>query len=133
MQIRNGTSHAERQKINDPDHHHWLLAHQSNRQRHNLMDTASYSCLERNMNGDSSSFKSIAYSCPDDTYHWKSTASSDVSVNSNDSIDAYPLVEDEDPPEMGDIKHEVKMPNKKQLTPTSIMVVDTISEVKSRV
>jgi len=42
------------------------------------------------------------------------------------------LVEDKDPPEIGDIIPEVKMPNKKRLTPTSIMVVDTISAVKSR-
>ena len=42
-------------------------------------------------------------------------------------------MEDEDPPETNNVKTEVKMPNKKRLTPTSIMVVDTISEVKSRV
>jgi len=42
------------------------------------------------------------------------------------------LVEDKDPPEIGDIIPEVKMPNKKRLTPTSFMVVDTISAVKSR-
>jgi len=41
------------------------------------------------------------------------------------------LVEDEDPPEINDIIPEVKMPNKKRLTPTSIMVVDNISAVKS--
>ena len=70
---------------------------------------------------------------PDNTYRWKATASSDVSVSSDDSIDPYPLVEDEDPSEMNNVKSEVKIPNKKRLTPTSIMVVDTISEVKSRV
>jgi hypothetical protein len=70
---------------------------------------------------------------PDDTYHWKATASSDVSISSDNSIDAYPWVEDEDPPETNDVNPEFKMPNKKQLTPTSLMVVDTISAVKSRV
>ena len=56
---------------------------------------------------------------------------SDTSISSCGSIEAYPLVEDKDPPEIGDIIPEVKMPNKKRLTPTSIMVVDTISAVKS--
>jgi len=92
------------QKIDDQDHHHWLLAHSPNN---------SYN--------------------PDDTYHWKATPSSDVSVSSDDSVDSYPLVEDEDPSETNNVKTEVKMPNKKRLTPTSIMVVDTISAVKSRV
>ena len=57
---------------------------------------------------------------------------SDISISSCDSIGAYPLVEDKYPPKIGDIIPEVKMPNKKRLTPTSIMVVDTISAVKSR-
>ena len=48
------------------------------------------------------------------------------------SVDAYPLVEDNDPPEVETASPAIKMPNKKQLTPTSIMVVDTISTVKSR-
>jgi len=42
------------------------------------------------------------------------------------------LVEDKDPPEIGDTILEVKMPNKKRLSPISIMVVDTIAAVKSR-
>ncbi len=58
--------------------------------------------------------------------------SSDTSINSCGSIEAYPLVEDKDPPEIGDTILEVKMPNKKRLSPISIMVVDTISAVKSR-
>jgi hypothetical protein len=55
-----------------------------------------------------------------------------LSVDSNLSADAYPLVEDEDPPEIRTTSPAIKMPNKKRLTPTSIMVVDTISTVKSR-
>jgi hypothetical protein len=48
------------------------------------------------------------------------------------SIDACPLIEDQDPPEIETASPAIKMPNKKRLTPTSIMVVDTISTVKSR-
>jgi hypothetical protein len=92
------------QNIDDQDRHHWLLAHSPN----NSCD-------------------------PDDTYRWKAMPSSDVSVSSDDSVDAYPLVEDEDPPETNNVKTEVKMPNKKRLTPTSIMVVDAILAVKSQV
>ena len=57
--------------------------------------------------------------------------SSDTSINSCGSIEAYSMVEDKDPPEIGDTILEVTMPNKKWLTPISIMVVDTISAVKS--
>ena len=38
-----------------------------------------------------------------------------VSVNSNLSIDAYPLVEDKDPPEIETASPAIKMPNKKVL------------------
>jgi hypothetical protein len=55
-----------------------------------------------------------------------------VNVNSNLSIDAYPLVEDKDPPKVETASPAIKMPNKKRLTPTSIMVIDTILTVKSR-
>ena len=92
------------QKMNDRDHHHKWLAHSP-----------------------------FVGEEPDNTYGWKATVSSDVSISSDGSIDAYPLVEDEYPTEMTNVKSEVKIPNKKRLTPTSIMVVDTISEVKSRV
>ncbi len=55
-----------------------------------------------------------------------------VSVDSNLSIDNYPLVEDKDPPEIETASLAIKMPNKKRLSPTSSMVVNTISTVKSR-
>ena len=90
------------QKINDRDHHHKWLVHSP-----------------------------FVGEEPDNTYGWKATVSSDVSISSDGSVDAYPLVEDEYPTEMTNVKSEVKIPNKKRLTPTSIMVVDTISEVKS--
>ena len=54
-----------------------------------------------------------------------------ISINSNLSVDAYPLVVDEDPPEIMTASPAIKMLNKKRLAPTSIMVVDTISTVKS--
>ena len=54
-----------------------------------------------------------------------------VSNDSNLSVDTYPLIEDKDPPEVGTIATAIKMLNKKLPTPTSIMVVDTISTVKS--
>ena len=97
--------HLEKlQKIYDQDHHHWLLAH----------------------------LPPVCFD-PDDTHHWDSITNSDISINSNNSIDAYPLVDGKDPTEVEEATSEVKLPNKKRLTPTSIMVVDTISEVKSRV
>jgi hypothetical protein len=55
-----------------------------------------------------------------------------VSVHSYLSIDAYPLIEGKDPPKVGMVPRAIKMPNKKWLTPSSIMVVDTISTVKPR-
>ncbi len=60
-----------------------------------------------------------------------SLAASGISISSFNSIEAYPLVEDKYPPEIGDTIPDVKMPNKKRLTTTSIMVVDTISTIKS--
>ena len=36
-----------------------------------------------------------------------------ISVDSNLSVDAYPLVEDEDPPEIKTASLAIKMPNKK--------------------
>jgi hypothetical protein len=54
-----------------------------------------------------------------------------VSVDSNLSVDAYPLVKDKDPPEVQTASLAIKMPNKKRLTLTSSMVVDTILTVKS--
>ncbi len=65
-----------------------------------------------------------------DNYLSNNTVDS-VSVDSSLNIDAYPLVEDKDLPKVGTASPAIKMPNKKQLTPTSIMVVDTISTVKS--
>jgi hypothetical protein len=56
----------------------------------------------------------------------------DTSLNSCYSINAYPLVEEKDLSEIDEKTVESKMPSKKRLTPTSIMVVDTISSVKSR-
>jgi len=55
-----------------------------------------------------------------------------TSVNNRGSIDAYPLVEGKILSEIDKLDLESKMPSKKRLTPTSIMVVDTISSVKSR-
>ena len=69
---------------------------------------------------------------PNNTRNINKLTASDISISSCDSIEAYPLVEDKDPPKINDIIPEVKMPNKKRLTPTSIMVVDTISAVRSR-
>jgi hypothetical protein len=54
-----------------------------------------------------------------------------LSVDSNLSVDAYPLVEDKDPPKIRTTSLAIKMPNKKKLTPTSIMVIDTILTVRS--
>ena len=59
--------------------------------------------------------------------------SSVASVNSIDSVDAYPLIEGQEPPDDCEVPPEVKIPHTKRLTPTSIMVVDTISAVRSRV
>jgi hypothetical protein len=61
----------------------------------------------------------------------KTSAASDTSVISCSSIDTYPLVENRDLTKVNDKITEVKMPSKKRLTPTSIMVVDKISTVKS--
>ena len=66
------------------------------------------------------------------TDHLNNNVLDNISVDSNLSIDAYPLVESEDTPEITTTSPTIKMPNKKRLTPTSIMVVDTISTVKSR-
>ena len=55
-----------------------------------------------------------------------------VSIDSYLRVDAHPLIEDKDPPEVGTVPPAIEMPDKKWLTPTSIMVVDTISTVKSR-
>jgi len=74
----------------------------------------------------------IPGNAPNNTRNINKLTASDISVSSCDSIEAYPLVEDKDPPEINDIIPEVKMPNKKRLTPTSIMVMDTISAVRSR-
>ncbi len=73
----------------------------------------------------------LAYLGPNNHCRWTSFAASDTSISSCGSIEAYPLVEDKDPPEIGDTIPEVKMPNKKWLTLTSIMVVNTIFAVKS--
>ena len=59
--------------------------------------------------------------------------SSAASTSSADSVDAYPLVKDQDPTDTSEVPPEVKMPHTKQLTPTSIMVVDTILTIRSRV
>ena len=59
--------------------------------------------------------------------------SSATSISSADCVDAYPLVEDQDPTTTSEVPPEVKMPHTKGLTPTSIMVEDTISAVRSRV
>ena len=59
--------------------------------------------------------------------------SSATSISSANSVDAYPLVEDQEPTTTSEVPPEVKMPHTKRLTPTSIMVVDTISTVRSRV
>ncbi len=56
-----------------------------------------------------------------------------ASTSSINSIDAYPLVKGQDPPDASEIPLEVKMPNTKRLTPISIMVVDTISAIRSRI
>jgi hypothetical protein len=61
----------------------------------------------------------------------KTSAASDTSVISCSSIDTYPLVENRDLTKVNDKITEIKMPSKKWLTPTSIMVVETISAVKS--
>jgi hypothetical protein len=59
--------------------------------------------------------------------------SSATSISSADSVNAYPLVEDQEPTTTSEVPPEVKMPHTKRLTPTSIMVVDTILAVRSRV
>jgi hypothetical protein len=65
--------------------------------------------------------------------HLPAHSSSVNSINSFNSVDAYPLIETQDPPEVSEVPLEVKMPNKKRLNPTSIMVVDTILTVRSRI
>ncbi len=67
-----------------------------------------------------------------DTNYLSNDILDSVSGDSNLSDDAYPLVEDKDPPKVETASPAIKMPNKKWLTPTSNMVVNTISTVKSR-
>jgi hypothetical protein len=67
------------------------------------------------------------------TDHLNNDIVDSISVDSNLSVDAYPLIEDEDPPEIETASPAIKIQNKKRLTPTSIMVVDTILTVKSRI
>jgi hypothetical protein len=66
-------------------------------------------------------------------FQFPAQPSSATSISSADSVDAYPLVEDQDPTTTSEVPPAVKMPHTKRLTPTSIMVVDTISAVRSRV
>ena len=49
---------------------------------------------------------------PNNTRNINKLTASDISISSCDSIEAYPLVEDKDPPEINDIIPEVKMPKK---------------------
>ena len=67
------------------------------------------------------------------SFQFPAQPSSVASTSSINSVDAYPLVEAQDPPDNSEVPPEVKIPHTKRLTPTSIMVVDTISAVRSRV
>ena len=77
--------------------------------------------------------QTIVANLPHNSFQLPAHPNSVASVNSIDSVDAYPLVEGQDPPDDSEVPPEVKIPHTKRLTPTSIMVVDTISAVRSRV
>ena len=66
-------------------------------------------------------------------FNYADSESAISTVSSIDSVEyAFPVVEEDDEVEKLDPEDKVELPSSKRLTPLSIMVVDTISAVRSR-